>query len=293
MIPTYHDPPSDIHALPDPDPVLPTSRAHVVRREVRLTTGDASPTRFKTFIVSSSRPQPITITESHNGVAHVNPTTEEIPMYNPASDTDIDRRYVEELDEAEAILSRYVAVDSMTPVHIVSLDAMARERATNHPALDHTSAHDVALVFGKIQAVLKERCVAEITRLDRVHLDLTGEHGNRAWAADVPAIVFCNLTSQDTLFVPGRQQALAVYFDPTMAGFVTATARNGQVYSKPNVYSPDGYVAIVGSFGSTAEANEAQAELRRAVTTIATTRLALDDDGEDGDDGVQFSLDVL
>lgn len=219
-----------------------------------------------------------------------------MPTYNPSSDADVDRRYLEELDEAEAVLARYLDPATMTPVHLVSLDSMARERAQHHPALDHTSAHDVELVYGKIQAVLKERCVAELTRIDRVHLDLAGEHGSRAWAADVPAIVFCALTSQDSLFRPGRQQALAIWFDPVMAGFVTATARSGQVYSKPNVYSPAGYQAIVGSFPSVEAAGEAMSDLRRAVTTIATTQSALEDEDDEAAAGPEVKhvdLDVL
>lgn len=217
--------------------------------------------------------------------------------YNPASDADLDRRYVDELDAAEAVLARYCDVESLRPTHLVSLDAIVRQRAEAHPQLDHTSSHDLTLVMSRLRNTLKERAVAPMTRLDRVHLDLAGEHGTRAWAADVPAIVFCSLTSQDTLFNAGRQQALAVWFDPTCAGFVTAKARSGELYTKPNVYAPDGYVAIVGSFASIEDAVEAREELNRAVLTISTTSSALVDDElhheEDEPMPSAWDLDVL
>lgn len=190
------------------------------------------------------------------------------------SDSDVDRNAVEALDQAEAFLSQFVDPTDLTPRVTISIEALATEKA-RQAGLDPSNADDLHLAARSIQNVLKERCVAELTRLDRVCLDLSNETGGKGYLSfEHPSIVFCAVRSGDGLLqrhAPGKLpvRALAVYFDPSLVSTMTSVSKKtGQPYSRPSQYDPNGYVAIVECFGSVAQAEAARDELTRAVAAI-------------------------
>ena len=125
-----------------------------------------------------------------------------------ARTSDIDRRYEEALDEAEGVLSRFIDPATGAPHQSVDLDRLARRKA-EQVGMDPKDADDVQLAMASIQNVLKERAVNELTRLDRVYLDLNGEHGNKAWmSTDAPSIAFAALKSTDRAIQEQKPDAL-------------------------------------------------------------------------------------
>ncbi len=221
--------------------------------------------------------------------------TSSIFLNNTARNSDVDRNLIESLDDAEAVLHQYLD-DDMRPHSIVSMQAMAEARALAHPRLNHLNPKDVVLTFKRVQGALKELCVDELTRLDRVHLDLTGELDVPAWqSTEVPAIVFCALRSTDSMYREDAQEALAVYFDPALVAERFSKAKSGAVYSKPDVYDARGYVTVVRSFASMEAAEDAKADLEQALRVVRApvtdTALAEDDVrsvGLDDDDNLSY-----
>lgn len=198
-----------------------------------------------------------------------------VAINDAPSDSDIDRRQAEGLDEAEGFLGRFVQPCDLTPRSVISIDELASEKAVQ-AGLDPSDADDLLLAARSIQNVLKERCVAEITRLDRVCLDLSDETGGRGYLSlDLPSIVFCAVRSGDGLLQrhapdpTSKVRALAVYFDPSLVRIKYFTSRaTGELVAKPDVYDPSGYVAIVQVFTTVADAESARDELSRAVRQI-------------------------
>lgn len=191
--------------------------------------------------------------------------------------SDISRRYEEALDEAEGVLSRFIDVATEAPRTVISMDELAADKAVA-AGLDPKDADDLTLAARSVQNALKERAVNEITRLDRVYLDLNGEHGRKAWMSlDTPSIAFCALKSTDETIQrhapddTSKCRALALYFDPQLAGTRNKKdGRSGEWISVPNQYNASGYVAIVGVYASVADAESAREELHRAIQVIAT-----------------------
>ena len=186
---------------------------------------------------------------------------------------DIDRRIAPGLDEAEGIVGRYVETDTLNQREHVDMSTLVNAKI-GQARLDQNDPGDRELAVRSIQNVLKERAVNEMTRLDRVILDLDGSHGNMAWLAqDVPAIAFCALTSADKTMSQmssvGTVRAIAVYFDPKNAGTKPYTLRDGTTVQRPDQYELSGYTSIVATFGSVADAITARKELEQAVQTIA------------------------
>lgn len=204
-----------------------------------------------------------------------------------ARTSDIDRRYEEALDEAEGILSRFIDVATEAPRTVISMDDLAADKAVA-AGLNPKDADDLTLAARSIQNVIKERCVNEITRLDRTYLDLTGKHGRKAWmSVDTPSIAFCALKSTDATIQrhapddTSKARALAVYFDPQLAGTRNKKdRRTGDWISVPDQYSASGYIAIVGVYASVADAEAAKQELYQAIEVIAQpgAGTALEDD---------------
>lgn len=190
---------------------------------------------------------------------------------------DVARQHEVRLNEAEGILGRYVETDGLSQREAISMSALVNRVATDN-RLDMADEGDIELALMSTQEVLKERSVNKLTRLDRVVLDTNGEHGRRAWmATDVPAIVFCAIKSSDKAIKAlgkhegegGDVRAVAIYFDPTLAGKMDHQQPDGTLAFKPNQYNPDGYTSIVATFTSASDAKQAKQELQRAVATIA------------------------
>tara|TARA_R110000803_G_scaffold56935_3_gene114560 strand:- start:59 stop:751 length:693 start_codon:yes stop_codon:yes gene_type:complete len=186
---------------------------------------------------------------------------------------DIDRTLAAGLDEAEGVLGRYVETDTLAQRSNVDMTALVSAKV-QQARLDIDDAGDRELAIRSVQNVLKERAVNELTRLDRVFLDLDGSHGNQAWCAeDMTAIVFCAITSADKtisqMSSDGPVRALAVYFDAKLAGTKPYTMRDGTTVQRPDQYNPSAYTSIVATFGSVADAELARVELAQAVQTIA------------------------
>jgi hypothetical protein len=188
---------------------------------------------------------------------------------------DIDRNLHEGLEAAEGILGRFVETDTLRQREAINFSALVASKAAQS-GLDTSDEGDMLLLVRKIQGVLKERAVNELTRLDRVVLDLDGEHGRQSWmATDVPAIVFCAVKSSDSSLQSladdktSKVRALALYFDPKLAGTRDFQHRDGTFGTKPNIYAPDAYTSIVGTYTSVADAEAARDELRNAVNTVA------------------------
>ena len=204
-----------------------------------------------------------------------------------ARTSDISRRYEEALDEAEGVLSRFIDVPTGAPRTVINMDDLAADKAVA-AGLDATDADDLTLAARSIQNAVKERCVNEMTRLDRVYLDLDGKHGRKAWmSTDTPSIAFCALKSTDATIQrhapddTSKCRALAVYFDPQLAGTRNKKdRRTGEWISVPDQYSASGYVSVVGAYSSIADAESAREELYQALQVIATpgSGTALEDD---------------
>jgi hypothetical protein len=197
---------------------------------------------------------------------------------------DIDRTLASGIDAAEGVIGRYVETDTLAQRSKIDLAAIVADKAAQ-AGLDLTDAGDMELAVRSIQNVLKERAVNEMTRLDRVCLDLDGAHGNQAWlATDLPSIVFCAIKSADKAISKQANgttvRAIAVYFDPALAGLTQYTFRDGTQVQRPNQYEPSAYTSIVATFESVADAESARLELQQAVQTIARpmTDTSLDDD---------------
>jgi len=186
---------------------------------------------------------------------------------------DIDRGFAARLDEAEGVLSRFVNPEDLAPRTQIDITDLVLAKASA-AGLNMDDEGDRELAISQIQAVVKERCVNALTRLDRVVLDLDGSYGSQPWLApDVPAIVFCAVKSADGTLrnsIKGETvRAMAVYFDPSLAGTRSVTNKTtGEVTERPNVYEPSAYVSIVGTYGSLIEAKNARHELMRAVSVI-------------------------
>ena len=207
------------------------------------------------------------------------------------------------IDEAVAVLEQFVTLSAdyqsvadggtgtlQHPKEAISFDQFVAAKCVAHPRLDHTAMQDLDLMRRAMQKVLADRATDEMTRLDRVTLDTEGAYGNQPWlATDVPQVVFCALTSQDVSFVTPsgvKAQAMALWFDPEVAG--TWQPKPDRVTGEirqpiPNKWAPEGYTEIVGLYTTVEAANEAQAELRRAVRTLATPPFVESEDGESGD----------
>jgi hypothetical protein len=203
---------------------------------------------------------------------------------NVASDSDVDPKAVEALEQAVARLSAFVDPDGLAPNTVIDITGIAKEKAAA-AGLIWEDDGDRELAVKAVQRVLKERCVHEMTRLDRVVLDLANEAGSLFWASTThPAIVFCSLKSGDTAIRrhspnPSHSvRAIAVYFDPNLVEAVPVIEKNsgqqrinretGELLVKPNVYDESGYLAVVGVYGSIADAEQARNQLRRDVMTI-------------------------
>lgn len=197
---------------------------------------------------------------------------------------DIDRAHADQLDAAEGIIGRFVDPAGLTPNTKVDLTELVASKAAQ-AGLDMSDEGDRALVLSTVQETLKERCVNSLTRLDRVVLDLDGAYGRRAWmATDVPAIVFAAVTSKDSSIQRAGNgspvRAIAVYFEPSLVGSRPYTSKTGETVQRPDVYDASGYISIVATYGSVAEAKRDRAELMGAVTTVARplTDSAIEDD---------------
>jgi len=208
-------------------------------------------------------------------------------MTNTARNSDIDRRYEESLDEAEGIVSRFIDPATYAPRQVIDLTQLATDKCLA-VGLDASDQDDMLLATRSIQGVLKERSVAEITRLNRVYLDLDGEHGNKAWmSVDTPSIAFCALKSTDATIqrhapdATSKVRALAIFFDPQLAGTRNRKdKRTGEWISVPNEYSASGYLGVVGVYHSIADAEAARDELTQAIRVIQrpASETALEDD---------------
>jgi hypothetical protein len=186
---------------------------------------------------------------------------------------DIDRNLATQLDSAEGVISKYVETDTLAQRSKIELSAIVADKAAQ-AGLDMSDSGDAELAVRSIQNVLKERAVNEMTRLDRVVLDLDGSYGSQTWlATDVPSIVFCAVKSADKAIARhsggNPVRAIAVYFDPALAGTREYTRPDGTSVQRPNQYEPSAYTSIVGTFGSVADAESARNELANAVRTVA------------------------
>lgn len=184
------------------------------------------------------------------------------------------------VQRAANVISEYVHPETLAPNHAVSLQKLIVDKAQAHPRLDARDPRDLELVARSVRKVLAARANDSLTRFDRgrVVLDLQGEHGNMAWTSQEPQIVFCALTSQDSM-VEGAE-AMALYFDPQLVGQKPVMDRatgqpqvnrdTGEYLTKPDQWAAAGYVAIVKTFDSIAAADEALVDLQSAVRTLAT-----------------------
>lgn len=192
--------------------------------------------------------------------------------YNAASNADIDRRFEEALDEAEGILSRFADPETHTPNPAVSMDGLFIEKA-RRAGLNPGDDGDLQLATRSVRKVIKERVAgSELTRLGRVHLDMKGEHRGPGFLSPFNSIAFGALTSGDQMIrdvVGENVRAIAVYFDTSLAGSKHRKDKyTGEWVTHPNEYSPEGYIHIVGIYGSMTEAEEAREELYQAIRTI-------------------------
>jgi len=190
--------------------------------------------------------------------------------YNPSSASDVDRRAIEESDEAEAVIRKYVATENdWQPNDLFPLSKLALEAAMADPRYDHTVPSDVAGKLENIQAQIKELCVGAATRLapnDEVVL-VQG----RGWTLPnyyhptAHRIRFARILSSSRQYRKGEREAMAVFFDASVAGPKWRQTKNHGEVVVPNQFDPAGYTHVVRWFGSAAAAKRASAELERAV----------------------------
>jgi hypothetical protein len=209
-------------------------------------------------------------------------------VYQMAPDffpTDVDPSVAEAALDAVATLAKYVNPEDLTPIFAEGgslTDVVLRFAEANHVTEE--------LALRKVQRGLKDRCEAEMTRLGRVSLDINGDGFEFDKDGDVTyhrlwgvlghgQVCFTALRTTSQNFVEGEREAMAVYYTPPIAKdesrrrFKTRTKgdRIGERFEVSDDYYVGGYLGTVAWFADMASAEEAMHELRRAITTIATT----------------------
>lgn len=198
-------------------------------------------------------------------------------MYDPSSDSDIDRRQVEALDEAEAVLDRFMPNGHIR--HEVSFDAVVHDYCeASRPPLDYSDDDDRQVGVRDLQHVLKERCVASQLRLAEVYLDTEGVQPNprKRWMeTDINKIVFTQLISADRLLNrhTDNKRFVAIYWSAEDAPLVYRPDKfTGELTARRNGFAAEAYMGICAVYESLHEAEEAAQELQHAVDVIARYR---------------------
>lgn len=213
--------------------------------------------------------------------------------YNTASNSDLDRNVGEALDQAEAILERYVNPEDLTPVFEVNPDSIIASYSEQNRV-------PTSQALGMYQSGLKSLCTGERTRFDggRVSLDLDGLAGGRTWSVPgpvrssnekgedftdhdlvIPQVVFCSLSLDSAMFVAGEVEAVAVHYLPGTRVVTKIRQRDGVPYQVSDDYVEGGYLGIAAIFPSAFAAKDARDELVSAVRTYGReSASALDPD---------------
>lgn len=191
--------------------------------------------------------------------------------------TGIDRNWQDTQAEAVNILSQYCNVETLAPAF--SVDPTERIRA-------YATANNVPIsgALRKFRETLKSLACDEATRQDdgRVSLDVDGHFGGRLWSlptapvtddsegGPIPQIVFCSLRTTSAMYVPGKCEAIAVYYLPPARDIHRVSGNTGLPYSMCDNFDPAGYLGVVGTYGDLDAADEHRALLQWAVRLIAT-----------------------
>lgn len=196
-------------------------------------------------------------------------------MSNYTTNSDLDRHAEDEVNEAEAVLQKYVdTTRDCVPIRPFSMDRFIESKCVQ-VGFDPGAPKDRQLVTRKVQNTIKERCSHTLTRSGRVYIDLAGAVPEKVgWLTNHPHIAFGALTSKDVALAKflGSEdiEVIAVYFDPQLAKSSNRRDnRTGEWLTIPDQFDPNGYVQIVRTFESMVEAMEAKDELQRAITRIA------------------------
>lgn len=211
---------------------------------------------------------------------------EEATMYDPTSDSDLDRRDIEQVAEAEAILDGYLPGGNMR--HVISFDRAVHDLciARRLDYSDTASGGDRDTAIGIVQNVLKERCVNKDLRLGEVYLDTEGvePQDNRKWMnVDLSKIVFTKLTAADQVLrkLTNDARFIAVYWSADDAPIKYVEDKyTGEPTARRDGFARQAYLGIVGVWQAEYQAIESMQELRQAVDQIAKYRTgsALEDD---------------
>ena len=245
-------------------------RAYSYTRYTLTHTGGVTRPKAQT-VITSFNPHTHWSAEYINDITN----TEENTMNN-ARTSDIDRRYIEELDEHEAILERFCHPDTLKPIEALSIDQIVADKRESLGWSN--SDHSTGLALKAVRKHIKERVVGNMTGLGRVYLDTDGSHDNPKtyWLRDdIPSIAFGALTEFDVTIQKQcppaltRLNAIAVYFDPKVAAMRDfKDNRTGEWKRIPNEYHENGYVSIVGAYPDIEAAEDAMSRLQQAVSFL-------------------------
>ena len=215
-----------------------------------------------------------------------NPTERETTMsYNTSTTSDIDIRAIQDSDDAEAVIRKYVATENgWKPNDLLPITKLAVEAAMADPRYDHTVKSDVEGKMDNIQAQIKEMCVGKATRLapndEIVLLQDKGWRMPHYYHPTANRIRFARILSSSRSYIKGEREAMAVFFDSTLAAPKWRTTNHHGEVVVPDQFDPSAYTHVVRWFGSATAAKAHAVELKRAIEVALrhTDDTALEDD---------------
>ena len=141
----------------------------------------------------------------------------QISVNDAATDSDIDRRAADRLDEAVAIISQYVDPANF---HLPLWDSVSVQ--TNVVELQRLQAKGVPNATSqaerKFRKLLKDNCVDPDLRLGRVQLaQEIDDRPSFLGYPDDPQLVFAALSTNSGRYVAGEREAFVAYFSPLVS----------------------------------------------------------------------------
>lgn len=209
-------------------------------------------------------------------------------IVNPARSSDIARRAMEAVDEAMGPVALYGFASpegGFAPSYEASVEALVKRACEADPRMPR----GVALI--RVQESLMRTVRSAVTRLGSVSLDFDGIAWPRTFAVydevggyGLPQICFGALPEGARMYRAGVCEAIAVYYLPPEDGRPTINKVTGAHEVWTNDFYASGYLGIVRTFATCADAEDAKVTLGRAISAIGRQESAVVAPGDDDDD---------
>lgn len=195
-------------------------------------------------------------------------------MTNP-SDSDVDRRRAEELEQANAVLEQWMDLRSGAPLwsDAAPLTDQARRTDTNglNPVKwtsDQRRKLAKACFDDFVETQEGWKVVPNRYKLGAVQLDVGDREGRPGffWTPGIPVIIITSLDTRSPRFVAGEREAMAVVY-VTDQSRQRVDRKTGIEWDVMDDRRFDGLLGPCRYFPTFVRADEALTELRRAVAT--------------------------